>query len=86
MDNKVRLADCPPGLFMHKKTLCFKSLYSCFAKLEGEKDKPVTVSEAYVVATGKQFFGNERCRIAREDVMVRPLFFYELITVRDPSE
>lgn len=51
------LSDCPTGLFMFGKTLCFKSNYYGYV---------------YVVETGETFWGGTFVNGERDKLMVRP--------------
>jgi hypothetical protein len=60
---EVTLAECPPGLFVFDGTLCFKSAYYA------DYGSP----DAYVVSSGKYFWGGGRDQKERDNLMVLPI-------------
>ncbi len=58
----VTLIDCPPGLFLFKGTLCFKSEYHTGSKCD-----------AYVVSSGEYFWGGVGTSEERAVLPVTPV-------------
>lgn len=64
---RVRLKDCPPGLFLYKGALCFRSEYATMT--ETNPNQP----DAYVVESGEYFWGGTSDSAARSNLFVEPL-------------
>lgn len=64
----VRLDECPPGLFVFGKTLCFRSEY--LTTLEAPRRYQ---PDAYVVASGEYFWGGAKDSADRSSLMVQPV-------------
>lgn len=65
----ISLAECPPGLFWFKGSLCFKSEYSTV--VSGPHVQP----DAYVVASGEYFWGGAKSSAARSELLVQPIHY-----------
>lgn len=65
--HKVRLKNCPPGLFWYKDALCFRSEYSTVTT------KNPWQPDAYVVASGEYFWGGTSDSLARSELFVTPV-------------
>lgn len=64
----VTLSECPPGLFVYRDTLGFKSEYRSTNQHTG-----FSKSDAYVVESGEYFWGGAEHEKDRENLMVTPV-------------
>ena len=68
--HRVRLNNCPYGLFLHGDTLAMMTEYSCTVEHKGE---PRNQRDAYIVSSGEYFWGGAKDTVERGRLLVTPV-------------